>query len=287
MNEELVAFNSSNDADPNHSRDSHSAVNTLSNHFPTFDVNSKLSFEDQSTIFCSLVALVKAEHPFDKALQDKAVQFLKSLEPKWNEDELATKLVTDLVPSSAGSPSGFVESILTLLSSPHSTVVVTALSFLHKTAEDSSTEIRCRLVESDLVSKVLAAVQPHTLPISGNETMFYNLITIILDCITITSPLSLQQLGKIAKDDAFNHREMILQKVVLPSPVQSTCIKGYSSISISLADVVSLIRKTMTSSTRHPACRGDLLSRREQNTYSSAIRADQTVPEVMAIHEDQ
>ncbi|KAK2963462.1 hypothetical protein BLNAU_1504 [Blattamonas nauphoetae] len=56
---------------------------------------------------------------------------------------------------------------------------------------------------------------------------------------------------------------------------------------MSSLDVSSLIRNTITSSTRHPACRGGLLSRKEQNTYSSAIRADQTVAEGMAIHEDQ
>ncbi|KAK2942931.1 hypothetical protein BLNAU_22142 [Blattamonas nauphoetae] len=63
--------------------------------------------------------------------------------------------------------------------------------------------------------------------------------------------------------------------------------KDGSSNSISIADVSSLIRNTITSSTRHPACRGDLLSRKEQNTYSSAIRDNQTVAEGMAIHEDQ
>ncbi|KAK2945916.1 hypothetical protein BLNAU_19132 [Blattamonas nauphoetae] len=78
-------------------------------------------FKDKSSIYHSLVALVKEKYPFDDALQDKAIQFLKSIEP-----------------SSAVSSSDFVESILTLLSSPHSTLVGAAL-FCLSSIEDFST----------------------------------------------------------------------------------------------------------------------------------------------------
>ncbi|KAK2944210.1 hypothetical protein BLNAU_20879 [Blattamonas nauphoetae] len=100
--------------------------------FLSFGLYSRLSFENKSTIYRSLVALVEVEYPFDLELQDRAVQFLKILEP-FCDREYTTKLVTDLVHSSDGSPSGFVGSILTLLSTPHSTMVAAALSFLYKT----------------------------------------------------------------------------------------------------------------------------------------------------------
>ncbi|KAK2957752.1 hypothetical protein BLNAU_7186 [Blattamonas nauphoetae] len=175
-----------------------------------------MPFEDQSTIYNSLVALVKAEHPFDTALQDKAVHFLKSLEPKWDA-QLAARLVTDLVPSSAGSYSGFAMSILTLLSSQHSTVVAAALSFLYKATNESSPAIRCCLVESDLISKVLATFQPHTLSIAGNEAIINELNVLIRDCLFLANPSSLNELGVKTAVDAFNHREMIFQKAVIPS----------------------------------------------------------------------
>ncbi|KAK2961665.1 hypothetical protein BLNAU_3463 [Blattamonas nauphoetae] len=163
MEEETIALNSSNDALSNGSQELHSTVNYFQEQFLVFDPNSKLSFAEKSKIYCSLVALVNAEHPFDNALQDRAVRFLKSLEPKWNESDLAANLVTYLVPSSVGSPSGFVESISTLGSSPHSTVVAAALSFLKDTTFCSSIEIRCRLVESDRILNLLSTVQPRTL----------------------------------------------------------------------------------------------------------------------------
>ncbi|KAK2963082.1 hypothetical protein BLNAU_2105 [Blattamonas nauphoetae] len=137
--------------------------------------------------------------------------------PKWDKEALADQLVRDLVPSSAGSPSGFVNSIVTLVSSPHSTVVVAALSFLLKTLSLSSSPIRCQLVESDLISEVLAIIQPLTLPISGNEEIFDNLLLTINYSVSLASPSCLRTLGVTSAVNQFNHREMFFQKVVLPS----------------------------------------------------------------------
>ncbi|KAK2943436.1 hypothetical protein BLNAU_21619 [Blattamonas nauphoetae] len=168
-------------------------------------------------IYNSLNALVKAEYPFDDALQDRAAQFLKSLEPKGDQKEPANKLITELVPSSAGSTSGFIDSVVTLLSSPHSTVVAAALSFLHKTTNAVSPAIRCCLVESDLIGKVLETIQPHTLPISENEVLMGSLLGIIIDCIKLAFRSNLGVLGVTKAVNKSNHREMNFQKVVLPS----------------------------------------------------------------------
>ncbi|KAK2950203.1 hypothetical protein BLNAU_14889 [Blattamonas nauphoetae] len=185
--------------------------------FTNFDPKSELSFEDKSRIYCSLLSLVKAEHPFDDVLQDKAGRFLKSLEPKWHDSQIAAKLVTDLVPSSAGSASGFVTSIVTLLSSPYSRVVEAAMSFMYKTTKASSPTIRTRLMESDLITNVFTSIQPPTLPISGNETLISILIKITNYLAILALPPSLGELAITTASDAFNHREMIFQKVALPS----------------------------------------------------------------------
>ncbi|KAK2963752.1 hypothetical protein BLNAU_1319 [Blattamonas nauphoetae] len=185
--------------------------------FLILDPNSDLTFVEKSAIFCSLVALVEVEYPFDNTFEDRGALFLKNLEPEWGDEPLATKLVTELVPSSAGSASGFVASITTLLSSPHSTVVAAALSLLHRTIMMSSREIRCRLVESDLVSTVLATVQPHALPITGNYVIISNLHYIVERCILLADQENLTALDITATVDVFNHREMIFRKVVIPS----------------------------------------------------------------------
>ncbi|KAK2960155.1 hypothetical protein BLNAU_5038 [Blattamonas nauphoetae] len=203
---------------PYHAPDSNRTVVPEDEPFLNFDHCYDLSFEDKSRIYNSLVTLVKAEYPFDDALQDRVVMFLKSLRPQWGESRQAARLVTDLVSSSAGSDSGFLESILTLLSSPDSTIVAAALSFINETARISSPPIRCRLVNSDLIAKVLTTVQPHTLPVSGNEEIFDNLNKLILSSLNLAYPSSLLDLGLTTVVNQSNHREMIFQKVVLPSP---------------------------------------------------------------------
>ncbi|KAK2941063.1 hypothetical protein BLNAU_24031 [Blattamonas nauphoetae] len=71
--------------------------------------------------------------------------------------------------------------------------------------------------ESDLISNVLAAVQPHTLTRSGNEEMIDNLNKVIDHSVNLAFPNCLAELGITSAVDQFNHREMIFQKVVLPS----------------------------------------------------------------------
>ncbi|KAK2960153.1 hypothetical protein BLNAU_5036 [Blattamonas nauphoetae] len=217
MEKETETLNSSNDASLNCSTNTPSTAQHEEEPFLAFDSTSELSFDDLSRIYCSLVALVKAERPFDDVLLDRAAQFMKSLEPRWGDDDYAVKLVTDLVPSSAGPSSGFVESIVTLVSSPHSTVVAAALSFVRNAQFFSSFTVRDALLNSDLITKVLTTIQPHTLQISGNEEIFDELINVVRDFIDLAHPLHQNGRGITAAVDAFNHREMILKKVVLPS----------------------------------------------------------------------
>ncbi|KAK2963753.1 hypothetical protein BLNAU_1320 [Blattamonas nauphoetae] len=188
-----------------------------SHHFVNFAPTKESPFEDNSAAYCSLVTLVKEKYPFDDVLIDKAVQFLNILEPQWCEVHLATRLITELVPSSAGPPSDFIESILTLLSSPHSTIVEATSVLLTKIVLYCSSPVRLQLVESDLISKVLASVQPHTLPFSGNETVLNTQLRIIMYCINLALPVSLKELGITTADSTLNHREMILRKVIIPS----------------------------------------------------------------------
>ncbi|KAK2961675.1 hypothetical protein BLNAU_3473 [Blattamonas nauphoetae] len=217
MDDEIPVLLSNRDTSVPHSRKSDSTVNYFQEPFLYFDEHTKLSFEDKSVIYCSLVSLVKAEYPFDNILQNRAVNFLKNLEPESNNKEEADKLFADLVPSSAGSPSGVVESILTLLSSPHSTMVAAALSFLIESTASSSPLVQSRLVESDLITKVLAAIQPHHLPIAENERVLHILIWTVYNCLTLTPPSSLIERDITDAADQYNHREMIFQKALIPS----------------------------------------------------------------------
>ncbi|KAK2950214.1 hypothetical protein BLNAU_14900 [Blattamonas nauphoetae] len=190
--------------------------------FLNFSPNSRLSFEDKSTIYNSLVVLVKSKHPFDEDLQDRAVSFLNGLIP-WGNKQRASELIDGLVPSSAGPPADFIESFVTLFSSPYTKVVAGASYFLGQTTKASSVADQNRLVESDFIPKLLATAQPHTLPNSVKPTFEYNrgtiygFLEVLINCTNLADPYHLHVLGLTAAIDQFSHREMIFQKVILPS----------------------------------------------------------------------
>ncbi|KAK2961650.1 hypothetical protein BLNAU_3448 [Blattamonas nauphoetae] len=185
--------------------------------FLAMETSKELPFSDGSILYSSLVARVEQDSPFDEAVQDQAVELLKMLEPKQDEIKLADSIIKDLVPSSAGSTSGFIDSIVTLLSSPHSRVVAAAISFLYESMRNSSLAVRHLLVESDLITKLLATAQTHILPTSLNGTIFSKLVNVIKLSLELARPFYVGQLGFTAAVEKFNHREVIFQKVVLPS----------------------------------------------------------------------
>ncbi|KAK2960052.1 hypothetical protein BLNAU_4935 [Blattamonas nauphoetae] len=143
------------DASLTHSPTSPSSVKPEEKPFVYFATNSDLSFEEKSAIYCSLVSLVKAGYPFDDALLSRAARFLKDLEPKWDAPDLADKLVTELVPSSDGSPSDFIESpfhrptLEFVVASPIVMAFSSSLSFVenHRHLETSLININDSLTE--------------------------------------------------------------------------------------------------------------------------------------------
>ncbi|KAK2961664.1 hypothetical protein BLNAU_3462 [Blattamonas nauphoetae] len=184
--------------------------------FLTMETSKELPFSDGSILYSSLVARVKQDSPFDEAVQNQAVELLKMLEPKPNEIKLADSIIKDLVPSSAGSTSGFVDSIVTLLSSPHSRVVAAAISFLYESMRHSSLAVRHLLVESDLISKLFTTAQTHILPTSINGPIFSKLVDVIDNCLNLAAPFNLWKHHISTTVDQFNHRGIIFQKVVIP-----------------------------------------------------------------------
>ncbi|KAK2961645.1 hypothetical protein BLNAU_3443 [Blattamonas nauphoetae] len=193
------------------------AVKWVRLHSTVGHIITQLSFEDKSTLYNSLVALVKVEYHFGNALQGTAHLFLSGLASRWGNLDYAPKLVTDLVPSSDGSPSGLIESISTLLSSHHSTVVKATLWFGRCAIQYSPEDIRCLLAESDLVTQMLATLQPHTLPMAGNEEIFDHLLCLIEHCIRLALPSDPRTIDITTAGKQSIHRELIFQNVVLPS----------------------------------------------------------------------
>ncbi|KAK2956081.1 hypothetical protein BLNAU_8861 [Blattamonas nauphoetae] len=110
-----------------------------------------LSTDQESKYYYSLVKLVERGYEFDEALETKAEDFLEYLMSAMNsKPDKARRLVTSLIYSSDESPSDFVQSISTLVSSRYPTITKAKFSFLFATIRISSANTRIRLMELDL-----------------------------------------------------------------------------------------------------------------------------------------
>ncbi|KAK2960662.1 hypothetical protein BLNAU_4317 [Blattamonas nauphoetae] len=192
---------------------------SLPSHTPdsSLFISAELSHEDPSTIYRSLVSLVKIGYPFHDALQDKTVQFLNSLEPirffKKSADEFITKIA-----SNNNDPFGeFVDSVVTILSSSHSSIVDAALSFSSRFYSTSSKPFQLQLMEADFLSRVLTSIQPQTRCISSQSSLHSSLISVLESSLSCASTNQLEILLHTTPIDEHSIRELIFHKVVFPS----------------------------------------------------------------------
>ncbi|KAK2958391.1 hypothetical protein BLNAU_6661 [Blattamonas nauphoetae] len=191
-------------------------MNLLQERLLSFDAESDLSFEDKSTLYSSLVSLIQEKCVFDDTLQDKTVVFLKHLGPYVVGPPSADVLITELVPSTDGSSSGFVDSACILLSSPHARIVSAVLN----------------------------------LPIGELDTFLLSINTILYKSILLTIPSNLNDLKITDPSAQHNRRQLIFQRVIQPSSqyitfhCQNRYILGDPDLSGSSMDVLGRLAST-------------------------------------------
>ncbi|KAK2956630.1 hypothetical protein BLNAU_8471 [Blattamonas nauphoetae] len=199
-----------------HAPDSGLTVQLEHTAFLNLDSNSHLSFEDKSTLYCSLVSLVQSNHIFDEALQDKTVKFLENLKPGRTALQLANQIISKLVPSPDTTQSRFIDSIYILVSSPHTKIVSAALAFLEGSFMSSSKRYKTQVFDVDFVPRILSIIQPHTLTVSGNENLFCSLNHILSSSINLAHSRCMDTFGITEPPTLHNRREIIFQRHIQP-----------------------------------------------------------------------
>ncbi|KAK2959581.1 hypothetical protein BLNAU_5359 [Blattamonas nauphoetae] len=182
--------------------------------FESLFPKSKKPFEEKAALFGSIVSRVRDNSDVDDAIQDEAVALLDDLKPYPFDSAAADRIVTELVPSTDGTLSGFVDSACILVSSPHSKIVNAALSFLERSFWTSSPHNRVRLIQKDFFSRILAIIQPQHLPLSENEDVFHSLNRILSSSIDLARPSTLKALKLDDPSARQNHLEFVFQQVI-------------------------------------------------------------------------
>ncbi|KAK2951382.1 hypothetical protein BLNAU_13662 [Blattamonas nauphoetae] len=207
--------------------------------FLNWNPSKRLKFSQQSRVFVSLVSLLAENHPLDAVLEDKAVELLNQIEA--DEEEKALRLISKLTPSPSGAENEFARCLGILVGCPNDRIASAGMGFVKSFFDWSSPSINLKLIEADLIGRLVDALSPHTLPIERHETTHKNVMQIVTECLWVCTGFNMNELG-ISDDEGRAHvRETVLTRVITPcasyveylSDCRLTIVEGSQSYAFS------------------------------------------------------
>ncbi|KAK2962921.1 hypothetical protein BLNAU_1944 [Blattamonas nauphoetae] len=116
-----------------------------------------------------------------------------------------------------GSLSGFTDSVCILLSSPRPNIVLSTLSFLKVIVIYSSEAHKMRFVQTGIVPRIIPILQSDPIPFWGLNRFIDSLTWILIQFARLAGLYALHFLKIADPSTQHRHRELILQRVILPS----------------------------------------------------------------------
>ncbi|KAK2950662.1 hypothetical protein BLNAU_14333 [Blattamonas nauphoetae] len=188
------------------------------------------SIHEKAVVFRSLVATLKLQPVLDDSLEDKAVKFLESVNPKYAKS--ADAFLSQLASASVDSLTDFVQCIGMLLSSPSQVIISASMKMLKSLIWASSADNLVLLVKSDLIPQVITILNPQSLSFAAAEYIHICLMTTIRISLWFATP---RGLTKLELEDDNEHqavRETVLKQVLLPTEqyIWHLCVKCSSIV---------------------------------------------------------
>ncbi|KAK2950690.1 hypothetical protein BLNAU_14361 [Blattamonas nauphoetae] len=187
------------------------------------------SVSDRSTIYCSLVQMVKNEPALDPSLEDKAVSFLEQI--KLDSANDVDSFISGIVPSSLPESSrDFIESIVELISGHSKPVLNAAMTFVRDLAFRSSNNTILKLVKDGLIPQIISSLDLFSLPFTCAEEVHSSLLGILYNSIQKSTNHSLETLQLHDANEQQELRETVHNQVLLPSEayLRHICANHYS-----------------------------------------------------------
>ncbi|KAK2956926.1 hypothetical protein BLNAU_8001 [Blattamonas nauphoetae] len=183
------------------------------------------SESEKAEIFRSLVATVKSQPALDDSLEAKAVKFLESV--KSHRSSPADDFLGSFASSTDESLTSFVQCIVVLISSASQIVTTASIEMLYSQIPWCSAKLFLTLVKADLISQIIASLNPMFLSLAEAVDIHITVMKIITDCFWLTTPDCQKEFG--FKDDYEQQavQETVLKQVVTPS--EKTGIEAYKN----------------------------------------------------------
>ncbi|KAK2943327.1 hypothetical protein BLNAU_21752 [Blattamonas nauphoetae] len=173
------------------------------------------SDEEKAVVFRSLVATVQSQHALDVSLEEKAVEFLESVD--LYHEESGDDFLHSFASNSDESLKIFVQSIMVLISTANQAITTAAMKKLISLIGDCSTEVRLALVKADLIPQIINILNPQSLSYAETVDIHVYLMATIAWCFSLASPIGLKELEIEDDNEQPAVYEAVLQQVLAPS----------------------------------------------------------------------
>ncbi|KAK2957636.1 hypothetical protein BLNAU_7535 [Blattamonas nauphoetae] len=188
------------------------------------------SEQETVRIFQSLVATVKLQPALDVSLEAKAVNFLKSLDPKVQKS--AEVFLNSHGRTTDESLTNFIQSIGVLISSTSQGITIAAVKILRLLISLCSPKVLLALVKADLIPQLIASLNPLILPFAEAVDIHLYLMKSINKSSWLATPYGLYGLKIQNQDEPQAVHETILKQVVAPSEkyLYYLCVNRFSIV---------------------------------------------------------
>ncbi|KAK2947291.1 hypothetical protein BLNAU_17767 [Blattamonas nauphoetae] len=158
------------------------------------DPPSIKTVKDASSPFVSLVAFIEGGNDLDDKATKQAFEFLNWIIPGDRNHFFAYDLLIELVPQPDRSCSGFVESMIPLLTSSNARIAKSAMSLLERVVTRSVPRIRFWILETGLFPLLLNSFHDQKMHLARSSKLF--LLDIVKDFLSCLDPAKARETCK-------------------------------------------------------------------------------------------
>ncbi|KAK2944120.1 hypothetical protein BLNAU_20952 [Blattamonas nauphoetae] len=185
----------------------------------------------KSSVYQSLVALIKDDHALDDASEKKAASLLDQIK-SFESIESEVSLLELMLSSPKASLTDLVSSITVLISSASQVITTATMEMIKSLIIWCSPNVRLSLVKADLIPHIFASLNQQSFSLPDYEHIHTYLVSIIASSLRLATPIWIAQLEIKDHNEQQAVLEMVLKQVLIPSEkyICLLCVSRFSII---------------------------------------------------------
>ncbi|KAK2956779.1 hypothetical protein BLNAU_8232 [Blattamonas nauphoetae] len=170
---------------------------------------------ERSATYLSLIYMAKNKRPFYESDEKKAVSFLEEIKPESANE--VDSFILDLDPSSLPESSHvFVETVGVLISVRNRRIKQATFEFVDDMVRLSSVEVRLKLIQNDLVPKVISSLDLFSPRFSKIKDDHTTLLRFLYQWIRPSKQITVETLATTHPDEQQTLAEILFPHVIMP-----------------------------------------------------------------------